>query len=250
LKETAIDPASFTTVRLASGALALWLMVQFRNRKQRASGDWRSALALFAYAAPFSFAYVSVQLGAGTLLLFGTVQATMILAGFWLGERLTIEQTAGLGLALAGFVILLMPGLTAPPLGGSALMIIAGIAWGVYSLMGRSQLDALGATAANFLRAAPLALALSLATLPWAGLDIAGVIYAILSGTFASGVGYAIWYAALCGLTATRAAVVQLSVPVIAALGGVVFVNEPITLRLLIASAAILGGIALVVVKR
>ena len=250
LRLTTIDPASFTAVRLSSGALVLWLIVRLRSGERVQGGNWPSALALFAYAAPFSFAYVTLPSGAGALLLFGAVQATMILAGLWGGERLGMRQSAGLALALSGLVYLLLPGLSAPPLGGSVLMLLAGIAWGVYSLRGRGIANPLAATAGNFLRAAPLAMALALASLPWLRLDWAGVGYAVLSGALASGVGYSIWYAALRGLTATRAATVQLSVPVIVALGGVVFLGEPITLRLVFASTAILGGIALVVLSR
>jgi len=247
LRHTGIDPASFTTIRLLSGALALWLIVRLRGRAPSVAGSWPSAFALFAYAAAFSFAYVTLPAGTGALLHFGAVQATMILAGLRAGERLGARQSAGLALALGGLAMLLLPGISAPPPGGSALMLGAGIAWGVYSLRGRGAADPASTTAGNFLRAAPLGVALSLAMLPWARLDGLGVGYAVLSGALASGAGYAVWYAALRGLTATRAATVQLSVPVIAALGGVVLLGEPITLRLVLASAATLGGIALVV---
>ncbi len=250
LKQTGIDAASFTAVRLASGAFALWLIVSLRGGARGMEGSWPSALALFAYAAAFSFAYVTLPAGTGALLLFGAVQATMILAGLRGGERFGARQSIGLALALGGLGYLMLPGLSAPPLGGSVLMLVAGIAWGVYSLRGRGITNPLGATAGNFLRAAPLGLALALAALPWLRLDWAGLGYAVLSGALASGAGYAIWYAALRGLTATSAATVQLSVPVIAAMGGVLFLNEPITPRLVFASAAILGGIALVVLSR
>lgn len=250
LKETGIDAASFTAIRLASGALTLWLIVVMRGGAARIGGNWPSALALFAYAAPFSFAYVWLAAGAGALLLFGAVQATMIVYGLWRGERLNARQMSGLALALGGLVYLMLPGLAAPPLGGSLLMIAAGIAWGVYSLRGRGAADPLTATAGNFLRAAPLGIGLGLAALPWAQLDMAGAGYAIASGALASGLGYAIWYAALPGLKATSAATVQLSVPVIVALGGVALLGEPITLRLMLASVAILGGIALVIWTR
>lgn len=250
LKETGIDAASFTAIRLASGALTLWLIVLMRDGAARTGGNWPSALALFAYAAPFSFAYVWLAAGAGALLLFGAVQATMIVYGLWRGERLNARQISGLALALGGLVYLMLPGLAAPPLGGSLLMIAAGIAWGVYSLRGRGAADPLTATAGNFLRAAPLGIGLGLAALPWAQMNMAGAGYAIASGALASGLGYAIWYAALPGLKATSAATVQLSVPVIVALGGVALLGEPITLRLTLASAAILGGIALVIWTR
>jgi drug/metabolite transporter (DMT)-like permease len=250
LKETAIDAASFTAVRLASGALALWLMVALRNGATTSAGSWLSALALFAYAAPFSFAYVWLPAGAGALLLFGAVQASMILYGLWRGERLDLQQSAGLALALGGLVYLMLPGLSAPPLGGSLLMVTAGVAWGVYSLRGRGAANPLGATAGNFRRAALPGIALGMLALPWARLDAAGAAYAVASGALASGVGYAIWYAALPGLKAASAASVQLSVPVLVALAGVVLLGEPITLRLLLASLAILGGIALVIRTR
>lgn len=250
LKQTGIDAASFTAVRLASGALALWLIVSLRGGAKAPGGSWPSAFALFAYAAAFSFAYVTLPAGAGALLLFGAVQATMIFAGLRAGERLSLRQSGGLVLAMGGLVYLMLPGLSAPSLSGSALMLAAGIAWGVYSLRGRGIPNPLGATAGNFLRAAPLGLGLGFAALPWLRLDAPGVGYAVLSGALASGAGYAIWYAALRGLTATSAATVQLSVPVIAAVGGVALLGEPITLRLAFASCAILGGIALVILNR
>lgn len=250
LKEAGIDAASFTAIRLASGALMLWLIVTVRDGTAEIGGDWPSALALFAYAAPFSFAYVWLPAGAGALLLFGAVQATMIVYGLWRGERLNTRQMSGLTLALGGLVYLMLPGLAAPPLGGSLPMVAAGIAWGVYSLRGRGSADPLAATAGNFLRAAPLGIGLGLAALPWARIDMAGAGYAVASGALASGLGYAIWYAALPGLRATSAATVQLSVPVIVALAGVVLLGEPVTLRLMFASAAILGGIALVIWTR
>ena len=249
LKHTAIDPATFTTVRMLSGAFALWLIASMRAGTRVRGGSWRSALALFAYAGAFSFAYVELSAGTGALLLFGAVQATMILFGLWKGERLNLWQGIGLASALGGLGVLLLPGLSAPPLHGAALMVGAGIAWGVYSLRGKGAGDPLAATAGNFLRAVPLALISSLVLLATARVDAAGIAYAIASGALTSGVGYAIWYAALRGLSSTGAATVQLSVPVIAALGGVLVLGEPITLRLLGASIAVLGGIALVVVK-
>lgn len=250
LKHTALDAASFTALRLASGALALWLIVAMRNGRAASEGNWPSALALFGYAAPFSFAYVSLSAGAGALLLFGAVQATMILGGWWRGERLHARQLAGLALALAGLAYLMLPGITAPPLAGALLMIAAGISWGVYSLRGRGAARPLLATAGNFLRAAPLGIALGLLALPWLSFDLSGIGYAVASGALASGAGYAVWYAALPGLRASSAATVQLAVPVIVALGGVLLLGEPITLRLALASAAILSGIALVILSR
>ena len=250
LKHSIIDPGTFTSIRMVAGAIALWLIVSMRKHSQVQSGNWPSALALFAYAAAFSFAYIDLSAGMGALLLFGAVQATMILFGLRKGERLNGWQGVGLAAALGGLVALVLPGLSAPPPGSATLMVIAGVAWGVYSLRGRGADDPLVTTAGNFLRTVPFAVGLSLLFLSLAQADIRGVAYAIASGALTSGVGYAIWYAALRGLAATSAATVQLSVPVIAALGGVILLGEPITLRLLGASVAILGGIALVITKQ
>ena len=247
LKDTSIDAASFTSIRIISGALVLWLIVRMRGGTHSVSGSWFSALALFLYAGGFSFAYVSLPAGTGALLLFGAVQITMIGYGLWAGERLRKRQAAGFMFAFGGLIGLLLPGLSAPPLQGSVLMLGAGVAWGVYSLRGTSSGDATRITAGNFLRAVPFAGALSLAMLPWASLESSGIWYAISSGALASGLGYAIWYTVLKELRTTSAATVQLSVPVIAAVGGIVFLGEHLTARLLITSAAILGGIALVI---
>jgi drug/metabolite transporter (DMT)-like permease len=225
-------------------------MVRVRGGPQQPAGSWLSALALFVYAAAFSFSYVSLSAATGALLLFGAVQATMIGVGLWRGEHLRGWQWLGLVCALAGLVGLLLPGLSAPPLRGSALMLAAGVAWGVYSLRGKGSGDPLRVTAGNFLRTVVFAAALTVATLPWVSLDGPGVGFAIASGALASGIGYAIWYTALPDLRVTSAATVQLSVPVITAVGGVVLLGEPITLRLAIASIAVLGGIALVLVRK
>ncbi len=248
LKHTPIDPASFTAIRLISGALVLWLLVRMKQTARSGGGNWPSAFALFVYAAGFSFAYISLSAGSGALLLFGAVQATMIGHGIWAGERLRMLQTFGVLLAFGGLVGLLLPGLSAPPLLGASLMIGAGVAWGVYSLRGKGAGDPTRVTAGNFMRAVPITVALSLLMLDFASVDAAGVIYAVSSGALASGMGYAIWYTVLPSLKNTSAASVQLSVPVIAALGGIVFLGEPMTLRLMLASVAILGGIALVIV--
>ncbi|MCU0952438.1 MAG: DMT family transporter [Burkholderiaceae bacterium] len=252
LRDTAIDAASFTAIRLASGALALWLIVSASARLRTASGagSWPSALALFGYAIAFSFAYLSLTAATGALLLFGAVQVTMIAVGLARGERLQPLRWAGFVLAFGGLVGLLLPGLSAPPLFGAALMITAGIAWGIYSLRGRGAGDPTRVTAGNFLRAAPLGFAAALLALPWLQIDAAGALYAVASGALTSGVGYAIWYAALKGLRATSAATVQLAVPVVTALAAVLLLAEPITPRLVLASAAVLGGIALVVMTK
>lgn len=250
LLHTSIDAASFTAIRLLSGAITLWLVIQIRSGTQIGRGNWISAFALFTYAAGFSFAYVSLPTATGALLLFGTVQATMIGYGIWAGERPLKLQLLGLILAFGGLVGLLLPGLTAPPLSGSILMLVAGLAWGIYSLRGKGLGDSTKVTAGNFLRAVPIVAVLSVLTLKDISVDTAGFWYAVCSGALASGLGYAIWYAALPALNATNAATVQLSVPVIAAVGGIIFLGEPITLRLALASVAILGGIALVIMKK
>ena len=250
LRDTGIDPASFTTIRIASGAAVLWVIARMRGGTMTSAGSWSSAAALFGYAAAFSFAYTQLSAAMGALILFCAVQVSMIGWGLWRGERIGARQAAGLCLAIGGLVGLLWPGLSAPPPGSAALMLAAGIAWGIYSLRGRRSGDPTIATAGNFMRAVPFAVALSLFTLGGAKADTAGVLYAIASGALASGLGYAIWYTALPGLTSTKAATIQLSVPVIAAAAAVVLLGEAITLRLLLGSAAILGGIALVVVAK
>ncbi|MDB5915977.1 MAG: EamA family transporter [Massilia sp.] len=252
LVHTGIDAASFTSVRLVSGALVLWLIVSFFSFKRGQAGpagSWTSAFALFAYAACFSFAYVSLSAATGALLLFGAVQTTMIGFGLWKGERLRGQQVAGLMLAVAGLLGLLLPGLSAPPPAAAALMLSAGVAWGVYSLRAKGAADPTRITAGNFVRAVPFAILLSavmFARHSGNAADARGIGLAIASGALASGVGYAVWYTALRGLNATTAATVQLSVPVIAAFGGIAFLGEAITLRLLFTSIAILGGIALI----
>lgn len=248
LKTTGIDAGSFTSLRLASGAAVLWLLVRWRGPATPPGGSWLAAAALFIYAAGFSFAYLSLPTAVGALLLFGAVQMTMIGTGLWRGERLQALQTAGFVLALGGLLSLLAPGLgSAPPPLSAALMLAAGVAWGVYSLLGKRLGNPSVATAGNFLRALPFCLVLSLAGLARINLDTAGVIYALASGGIASGLGYALWYAALPALAATTAASLQLSVPVLAALGGVLFLGEAISWQLLLSSLAILGGIGLVI---
>ncbi len=250
LDHTNIDAASFTTIRLISGALMLWIVVRMKRGTYTGEGNWLSAFALFIYAAGFSFAYVSLPAATGALLLFGAVQATMIGYGFWVGERMRRSQLIGLLLAFGGIIGLLLPGLSAPPLFGSIVMLGAGVAWGLYSLRGKGAGDPTKVTAGNFLRAIPFAVVLSILMLNSSSLDNAGFWYAVASGALASGIGYAIWYTALPALKATNAATIQLSVPVIAVLGGLVFLDEAITLRLVLASIAILGGIALVILEK
>lgn len=247
LKQTNIDAASFSAVRLISGAVVLWLVARLFRASRSGRGNWLSAVALFAYAACFSFAYTSVSAGTGALLLFGAVQATMIGYGLWKGQRLRALQLVGLVLALGGLIGLLLPGLSAPPLIGSILMLAAGLAWGVYSLRAKGAGDPTRVTAGNFVLTVPLALVLVAFTGDSVSLDGSGIGYAVASGALASGMGYAIWYSVLPSLQAASAATIQLSVPIIAAFGGVVFLGESLTPRLLFASIAILGGIALVI---
>lgn len=254
LKQTSIDAASFTFVRVFSGAVALWLVVNLRRtvrttHRVGVGGNWISALALLIYAAGFSFAYVAVAAGTGALLLFGAVQATMILWGLHKGERLRAIQILGLIVAMTGLVVLLFPGLSAPPLFGSILMLGAGVAWGVYSLRGKREKNPVAVTTGNFVRAVPFAAAVSIIFLRLS-LDRAGVIYAVISGAVTSGLGYVIWYSVLPNLKAASAATVQLSVPVLAAAGGILLLGEPLTLRYLLASIAVLGGIALIVLEK
>lgn len=251
LQRASIDPASFTSLRLAAGALVLALIVHRRRPAAAAvPPDWLAALMLWTYMACFSFAYVSLSAGSGALILFAAVQLTMFGAGLRAGERFAPLAWAGLVLALAGLLYLLAPGLAAPPPEAAALMALAGLAWGVYSLRGRRAGDALGASAGNFLRALPLALLLSLLMIPALQLRGEGIVLALLSGGLTSGLGYVLWYAALPGLSALRAATLQLAVPPLAALGGVLLLGEALSLRLLLASAAILGGIALALTSR
>jgi drug/metabolite transporter (DMT)-like permease len=250
LKQTGIDAASFTFIRIFSGAVALWLIMNMRRAAWKEEGSWSSALALFIYAAAFSFAYLDLSAGTGALLLFGAVQATMILWGFRKGERLDAIQIVGLIVAITGLVVLMFPGLSTPPLVGSILMVGAGVAWGVYSIRGKAGHDAIAATAGNFLRAVPFAAVVSIILLSRAQLDHAGIFYAVISGAITSGLGYVIWYSALPDLKAVSAATVQLSVPVLAATGGVLLLGEPITLRYVLASVAVLGGIFLVIIEK
>ncbi len=249
-----IGPSAFTIVRLVSGAVVLAALVRVPAIAARpGAATWTSAAALLAYALCFSFAYVSLSTGTGALLLFAAVQATMIGVGFARGERFRGPQLAGLFLAAAGLVGLLLPGVTAPSATGAALMLAAGVAWGIYSLRGRAGGDPTRTTAGNFWRAAalvaPLAAVLVLRE-QTTTIQASGVMYAMASGAIASAVGYVIWYTALPALRATVAATVQLSVPALAAIGGVAVLGEPLTWRLVLASGAILGGILLVSVSR
>jgi len=244
LSTTEIDPATFTLVRLASGAGALAAIAAIgQGPRMRRAGNWRAAIALFAYAAAFSFAYVRLTTGTGALLLFGAVQLTMIGYGIARGERLAPLGVAGAAIAAAGLVVLVAPGIAAPAPAAAALMLLAGAAWGAYSIRGRGSQHPVTDTAGNFLRALPLGVALAAVCWAGAGVDVAGAGYAVLSGALASGVGYAVWYAVLPHMPASSAAVVQLSVPVIAAAAGVLVLGEALTTRLVVASVVTLGGV-------
>jgi drug/metabolite transporter (DMT)-like permease len=244
LRDTGIDAASFTTVRMLSGALALVVIAVMRGTARRMAGDWLTACGLFAYAACFSFAYVSLSAGTGALLLFGAVQASMLGYGLWRGERLVLRRVVGLVCAFGGVAGLMLPGLTAPPLLGAVLMIASGIAWGFFSIRGKGTGDPALVITGSFVRAAPLAMLLSIVMWSSASLNPAGIGYAMLSGALTSGVGYVLWYTVLRDLTVTAAATVQLTVPLIAAAGGVVLLGEPLSVRLVLASIAIIGGVA------
>jgi drug/metabolite transporter (DMT)-like permease len=246
LVRPAIDPATFSTLRLTSGAATLLLITARQGLAWRAASSWRSAGILVLYAVPFAFAYVGLSAATGALILFGTVQATMLIAAVRQGERPDPMQWSGLGLALAGLVYLMLPGVSAPPPAPATLMVIAGIGWGLYSLAGRTSAEnPLARTTGNFVRAVPMVCAINVVALPQFHAELQGMWLAVASGSLASGVGYAIWYAALRGLTATRAAIVQIAVPLIAALGGVFLLGEGVTLRLMVATVLIAGGIGL-----
>src|SRR5688572_15539051 len=244
-----IDAASFTTVRLAAGAVTLALISASVGKTQSVfrSGHWVSAFFLFAYAICFSFAYLGLTTGTGALILFGSVQLTMVAAAFATGERPRALELAGLVIAFSGLVYLVFPGLTAPPLVSSALMAAAGAAWGFYTLRGRGSKDPLAETTGNFVRSLPI---VALAAIPFVGglnLSTRGIVLAVLSGALASGIGYSVWYAALKYHTATRAAVLQLAVPVITAVGGIILLSEAANRRLVAAAVLVLGGITLAI---
>jgi drug/metabolite transporter (DMT)-like permease len=252
LGQTAIDAASFSTIRLCSGAITLLLITAVSRKKLLSGkrGNWISATLLFLYAISFSLAYLSLSAGTGALVLFGSVQATMLAVALWSGERPHPLQWTGLLLAILGLVYLVSPGLAAPSLSSSALMGVAGISWGFYSLRGRGAQDPLTDTTNNFVRALPFAVATSLIMLGSFHVSTRGIVFAVLSGALASGVGYVIWYTALRGLTATRAATVQLAVPILAAVGGVILLSEKVSLRLLLSAIMVLGGVGLALFTR
>lgn len=248
-----IDPGTFAAVRIVAGALTLCAIMAVRGHRTLLDGaDWRTGAMLFVYVAFFTFAYRSLSAGTGALILFGAVQITMFTAALRGGERFSAVSWAGLALAIAGLIYLVSPGVTAPDALGAAMMAIAGVGWGFYSLLGRGARDPLTATTNAFVLCAPAIVAVSLVSDVISGASVTsyGLALAIASGAIASGCGYVVWYAALPGLGAARAATVQLSVPVIAAFGGVVLIGEPVTTRLVLAAAATLGGVMIVLMQR
>jgi len=250
LSTTTIDAASFTTIRIVSGAITLFVLIFLAQRRRSVGGNWLSALALFGYAAGFSFAYLDLSAATGALLLFGAVQCTMIGYGLIKGERMNLTETIGVLIAIAGLIGLLLPGLSSPPILSAMMMLGSGISWGIYSLRGRGVSDATQETTGNFVRAIPFALLASMVSLSSMQIDLSGAFFAVVSGVLASGLGYAIWYAVLPAMKATSAATVQLTVPALAAAGGVIFLSEAVTLRLWLASAAILGGVAIYILSK
>ena len=260
LGNAAIDAASFTSIRLASGIAMLLLLLLATQRKvlisalklesTASTGSWCAALLLFIYAIAFSYGYITLDTGIGALILFGAVQVTMILASVLTGNKLHYSEWAGLSIAFAGFIYLVLPSLSTPSLSGFILMTVSGIAWAGYTLMGRGSKNPLSDTCFNFLRTLPLLLILVASTVDHAQMTSEGVLLAVLSGALASGVGYTLWYIALGSLTAVQAGVLQLLVPVIATIGGVILLNESVTLRLLVSTALVLGGILLVIVGK
>ncbi len=245
---TSIDAASFTSIRLISGAVILTILMLIRTREFKPKNiNVFSSIMLFTYAICFSFSYIAIATATGALILFGTVQLTMIIFGLIKGERPDQLALVGILLAFGGFIYLLLPGVSAPPLMSALLMMIAGLAWGIYSLRGKGIINPLVATSWNFIGTLPLVLLTYLIFQDDVHLSQKGIVLAILSGALASGVGYSIWYAALPHLTATRAATVQLTVPIIAAIGGVMLLSEPVSLRLVVASIAVLGGVYLTI---
>lgn len=257
LRDTKINPANFTTIRLCSGALVLIFLALYHHARSgndsatsHRGGDWLSAFSLLVYAFGFSFAYTTLAAGMGALLLFAAVQATMIFAGILQGEHLRARQWLGLLAAFWGVITLLLPSSSKPPLGASLLMLSAGIGWGVYSIRGRRATHPISVSAGNFLRASLGALILSGLLFPWPPLDSKGVLFAVLSGAVASGFGYAAWYASLRYITSVKAAALQLLVPVFTSIAGILLLHEHVSMLLLLASTAVLGGVALVLQDR
>ena len=253
LGEHLIDPVSFTTLRLVSGALALIpisRLIGEGGTPQKSERSWGSGVALFIYAAAFSLAYVSLSTGMGALILFGSVQVTMMAAALTSGEKLKPVQWIGSIMAIGGLVYLVSPGISSPDLLGALLMCVSGIAWGMYSIRGKGVAAPIAMTAENFVRSTPMALVVSVIAFSDARAKPLGILLALISGVVMSGLGYVLWYKALRNLTTTQASVVQLMVPVLAAFGGVAFLSEQVSVRLISASATILGGVTLAVIRR
>ncbi|NQY88798.1 MAG: DMT family transporter [Colwellia sp.] len=248
----AIDASSFTVIRLVSGAIALFIILSIKGSNQGVSskGSWTAGLMLFLYAITFSYAYLSVDTGTGALILFGSVQITMIMLSLISGTRLHLIEWSGVFIAFTGFIYLMLPNITTPSINGFILMTVAGISWGIYTLKGRSSKNPLMDTTYNFLRTIPFVALLAVFSMQNISYSTEGIVLALISGAITSGVGYTIWYIALGGLSSTQAAVIQLSVPVIAAIGGVVFVSEIITIRLVISATVVLSGILMVVLGK
>lgn len=247
-----IDAASFTVIRLLSGAVVLCVILSFQRNNQDAlsKGSWMASFTLFLYAITFSYAYLSVDTGTGALILFGSVQITMIILSIIGGTRLHITEWFGVVIAITGFIYFILPNVSTPSMNGFILMTISGISWGVYTLIGRRSKNPLTDTTYNFVRTIPFVVLLAVFTLDNMSYSNDGVILALLSGGITSGVGYTIWYIALNDLSSTQASVIQLSVPIIAAIGGVIFVSELITFRLIISAIIVLGGILMVVLGK
>lgn len=264
LADELIDPGSFTLWRLSSGALTLlilcWLkslsnqqetrIAQFKNGFKE--GNWLSSIALFVYAVGFSYAYVSLSTGMGALVLFAMVQLTLIALAIYSGQRLNKLEWLGLAIAFAGFVYLVLPGLSSPSLMGFVLMSFAGVAWGVYTWRGKLSKQALWATTANFTRTLPILLVVLLLLITFSDhqTTVKGIALAILSGAVMSGLGYALWYAVLPRISASMAAVLQLLVPVIATFGGVIFADESISFHLMSATFIVIAGVLFVILGR
>ena len=252
LGDEAIDASSFTVIRLLSGAVVLLVILSATGKPAEAptKGSWAASLMLFIYAVTFSYAYISLDTGTGALILFGAVQITMILLSLLSGTRLHVTEWTGVAISFVGFMYLILPSVTTPSVSGFLLMTVAGIAWGIYTLKGRKSKSPLSDTTYNFIRTLPFVALLALATLGNLQYSAEGILLALISGGITSGIGYAIWYIALAGLSATQAAVVQLTVPVIAALGGLVFASEAITFRFTLSAVMVLGGVLLVVLGK
>jgi len=252
LGNESIDASSFTGIRLLAGAITLLILLSLQggNKAATSKGSWTASFTLFLYAIMFSYAYLSLDTGTGALILFGSVQITMIILSLMSGTRLHLIEWSGVLLAFTGFVYLIFPNITTPSINGFIMMTVSGISWGIYTLKGRNSKNPLMDTTYNFVRSIPFVVILAAFTMHNASYSSEGIILALVSGAITSGVGYTIWYIALGGLSSTQAAVIQLSVPVIAAIGGVIFVSEVITIRLIISATVVLSGILMVVLGK